>query len=212
MTPPPDVASALAKIGVAEPTVAALTAYVLTLEKWRQRINLIGPASLEDVWRRHVLDAAQIWPQIDQTDARILDLGSGAGLPGLVLSILGAEDVTLVDSDQRKAVFLREAARAAGVKPLVIADRFDAALADRAGQYGIVTARAVASVEKLAPIIVKALRPGGYALLHKGAQAEKELTEAEKSWTLQYALTPSITGGGGQIVKIWDIARHDRRS
>jgi 16S rRNA (guanine527-N7)-methyltransferase len=209
MKPPANVVSALESLGIGQGQVAGLEAYVQTLDKWRQRINLVGPGSLDDIWTRHVLDSAQAWPLIANPSAPVLDLGSGAGLPGLILAILGAEDVTLVDSDQRKAVFLREAARAAGVKPKVIADRFDATLVGREGQFGVVTARAVASVEKLLPVIEKALRPGGYALLHKGAQAEKELTEAQKSWTLQYALTPSITGGGGQIVKIWDIAQHD---
>lgn len=212
MNPPSDVAIAFDTLGVTDEATVRLSNYVATLDKWRQRINLIGPCSVEDIWRRHVLDSAQAWPHIAQPDAPLLDLGSGAGLPGLIMSILGAGNVTLVDSDQRKAVYLREAARAAGVKPRVIADRFDKALLGEAGQYRVVTARAVASVSNLMPILSHALQPGGYALLHKGEQAEKELTEAQKSWTLQYALTPSITGGGGQIVKIWGIAQHDRYS
>ncbi len=212
MSPPKDVLNALTKLGVSDSAFEGLTTYVAVLDKWRQRINLIGPGSIDDIWRRHVLDSAQAWPHISAKDGPLLDLGSGAGLPGLIFSILGARNVTLVDSDQRKAVFLREAARAAGVKPCIVAKRFDVALSNEAGAYDVVTARAVASITKLMPILTKALKPEGYALLMKGAQAEKELTEAQKSWTLQYALTPSITGGGGQIVKIWGIAQHDRGS
>jgi 16S rRNA (guanine527-N7)-methyltransferase len=212
MSPPKDVLNALTKLGVSDTAFQGLTTYVAVLDKWRQRINLIGPGSIDDIWRRHVLDSAQAWPQITETDGPLLDLGSGAGLPGLIFSILGASNVTLIDSDQRKAVFLREAARAVGVKPRIVAQRFDAALSNEAGSYDVVTARAVASITKLMPILRKALKPEGYALLLKGAQTEKELTEAQKSWTLRYALTPSITGGGGQIVKIWGIAQHDRGS
>ena len=212
MSPPKDVLNALTELGVSDTAFERLTTYVAVLDKWRQRINLIGPGSVDDIWRRHVLDSAQAWPQIAEADGPLLDLGSGAGLPGLIFSILGASNVTLVDSDQRKAVFLREAVRAAGVKPRIVAQRFDAALSNEAGSYDVVTARAVASIAKLMPILRKALKPEGYALLLKGAQAEKELTEAQKSWTLRYALTPSITGGGGQIVKIWGIAQHDRGS
>ena len=212
MTPPKDVLKALTKLGCSSTDFDGLTAYVTVLDKWRQRINLIGPGSIDDIWRRHVLDSAQAWPHILEKDAALMDLGSGAGLPGLIFSILGASDVTLVDSDQRKAVFLQEAARAAGVKPRVVAKRFDSALSLEARQYSVVTARAVASITSLMPVLSKALKADGYALLHKGAQAEKELTEAQKSWTLHYALTPSITGRGGQIVKIWGIQQDDRGS
>ena len=201
LLPPDDVERALRGLGVTDATLAALTVYVETLEKWRKKINLIGPASVEEVWRRHVLDSAQAWPLITDPKQSILDLGAGAGFPGLVLDIMGAEDVTMVDSDQRKAVFLREAAQ-----------RFDAALAAEQRRYGVVTARAVARLEGLLPVLERALEPDGYAVLHKGAQADEELTEARKSWTMQSTAHPSITGGGGVLLKIWGIRRRDTGS
>ncbi|MGZ0186720.1 MAG: 16S rRNA (guanine(527)-N(7))-methyltransferase RsmG [Alphaproteobacteria bacterium] len=212
LLPPDDVERALRGLGVTDATLAALTVYVETLEKWRKKINLIGPASVEEVWRRHVLDSAQAWPLITDPKQSILDLGAGAGFPGLVLDIMGAEDVTMVDSDQRKAVFLREAARAAGVNPRIIPQRFDAALAAEQRRYGVVTARAVARLEGLLPVLERALEPDGYAVLHKGAQADEELTEARKSWTMQSTAHPSITGGGGVLLKIWGIRRRDTGS
>lgn len=209
MSPPVDVARALLDLGIHEERFAGLCAYVELLDRWRQRINLIGPGDVDDIWRRHVLDCAQLWPLIDDPTKSVLDLGAGAGLPGLILAILGAEDVTLVDSDQRKAVFLREAARAACVRPRVVAERFDRALELEARRYDIVTARAVATLTNLAPVLHKALVSGGYALLHKGGRVEKELTEARKSWTLQTKLIPSITDTGGRVVKMWDLSPYE---
>jgi len=206
--PPGDVADALAAIGVDPDRLSRLEAYVAALDRWRQRINLVGPTDVDGLWRRHVLDSAQLWPLLDDPSRPLIDLGTGAGLPGLVLAILGAADATLVDSDQRKAVFLREAARAAGASPRIVAKRFDAALAAEGQRFGVVTSRAAAPLPRLAPVLAAALAPGGYALLHKGAQAEKELTEARKSWRMQIAEVPSITGSGGVILKIWGLERH----
>ena len=135
----------------------------------------------------------------------LLDLGSGAGLPGLILSILGVADVTLVDSDQRKCVFLAQAAREAGVRPTILPKRFDAALAGREGAFGIVTGRAVAPLSRLAPVLKTALTADGYALLHKGASYRNELTEAQKSWTMRVLEIPSMTGSDGVLLKIWGL-------
>ncbi len=207
--PPDDVRVALEGLGIDAARIEKLAAYVALLDVWRRRINLIGPADQDEIWRRHVLDSAQAWSYLTNPTAPLLDLGSGAGLPGLILASLGATDVTLVDSDQRKAVFLREAARTLGLTVQVIAARFDRALAESGRRYDVVTARAVAPLVRLAPILADALTPDGYALLHKGAQVEKELTEARKSWTMQSAEYPSITGSGGRLIKIWGLARHD---
>lgn len=206
--PPPDIAEVLAAWGVDEARCAALGRYVAILDRWRRRINLIGPGDADVIWRRHVLDSAQAWPHIEDPAAPLLDLGSGAGLPGLILSILGAGDVTLVDSDQRKAAFLREAARETGVRPRIVAARFDAALAGGSGVYRTVTGRAVAPLPRLAPILAQALAPAGYALLHKGAQVEKELTEVRISWTMRHTLIPSITGSDGVLAKIWGLQQN----
>ena len=208
ISPPPDVAKVLADWGVDDAGMAALGRYVAILDRWRQRINLIGPGDVTAIWRRHVLDSAQAWPHLADPAAPLLDLGSGAGLPGLILAILGAEDVTLVDSDQRKAAFLREAARETGVRPRILAARFDVALAGHEGAFLAVTGRAVAPLPRLAPVLARALAPAGYALLHKGAQVEKELTETRISWTMRHTLIPSITGSGGVLAKIWGLQRN----
>ena len=108
-----------ARFDVPRETLASLLAYVALLEKWQHRINLVSSATLPDIWRRHILDSAQLIPHLPLVPARqrlhILDIGSGAGFPGLVLAILGVGHVQLVESNQRKAVFLQTVIRELGV-------------------------------------------------------------------------------------------------
>ena len=101
-------------LGVSRETLDRLQAYLDLLARWQQRINLVGASTLADPWRRHVLDSAQLWRWWPDRARVLADLGSGAGLPGLVLAVLGAPVTHLVESDRRKAAFLREAARATG--------------------------------------------------------------------------------------------------
>ncbi len=210
--PPSDVVHDLEGLGISRKEIDRLGRYLSVLERWRHRINLIGPASHSDIWRRHILDSAQAWPVLrsKQSSDAVIDLGSGAGFPGIVLACLGATPMTLVDSDQRKAVFLREAARHVEVNVRVIPERFDKALRqDMVGAFQVVTGRAVAPLARLAPFIYRALSADGIALLHKGAQVEKELTEAMKNWTMNYELIPSITSEDGVLIKIWCLKPND---
>ena len=112
-------------MNVSRETLDRLIRYVDLLTAWNARINLVGRNSMGDVWRRHILDSAQLYPHIPQGTRLLIDLGSGAGLPGLILSILGLAEVHLVESDVRKAVFLREAARVTRAATTVHALRVD---------------------------------------------------------------------------------------
>lgn len=208
MAPPADVIAALERLQIEPAAIERLAIYVDMLERWRKRINLVGPTTIDGLWRRHVLDSAQLWPCLSDRQAPLLDLGSGAGLPGLILALLGHADVTLLDSDRRKTVFLMEAARAAGVQPKIVADRFDHFLQRADERYAIVTARAVAPIIRLAPILADALAPEGYALLLKGAKAQDELTEAQESWSVHWESIPSITECESVVLKLWGIQRH----
>jgi len=209
MTPPADVLAALRSLGIDDARIASLGVYVEVLNRWRQSINLIGPAGIDEIWRRHVLDSAQLWPHVSDPDAPILDLGAGAGLPGLILSILGARRVTLADSDQRKAAFLRAAAKACGVTPVVAVGRFDALFKQRPRNFQMVVGRAVAPLPRLLPTVAATVSATGFALLHKGKTHRAELTEAQKSWTMQVEAIPSITADLAVLLKIWEIDRRD---
>src|SRR5215470_958442 len=108
---PEDFAGA---IPVSRETLARLEAYAALLAQWSARINLVGRDTLADLWRRHILDSAQLYPFVPGSARNLIDFGSGAGLPGLVLAILGIPNVELIEADSRKSAFLREAARVTG--------------------------------------------------------------------------------------------------
>jgi 16S rRNA (guanine527-N7)-methyltransferase len=141
---------------VSRETLQRLTAYVDLLIAWNARINLVGPRTLGDVWRRHILDSAQLRPLIPTSTRSLVDLGSGAGLPGLILAILGVSTAHLIEADSRKCAFLREAARLTGTTIVLHAKRFE----DVPGfAADVVTARACAPLAKLldhaAPFIAR---------------------------------------------------------
>src|SRR5262249_24184315 len=112
--------------GVSRETVTRLEAYAGLLRRWSGRINLVGRNTLGDLWRRHFLDAAQLRPLISEKARSLVDLGSGAGFPGLVLAILGVPGVELIESDKRKAVFLREVARITNAPVKIVDSRIEA--------------------------------------------------------------------------------------
>jgi 16S rRNA (guanine527-N7)-methyltransferase len=192
---------------VSRETLARLEAYAALLTKWQNGINLVGSRSLEDLWRRHMLDSAQVWPLIDPKVESITDLGSGAGFPGLVLAIVGGDaspTVSLIESDVRKGVFLNEVIRVTGANARVITARIEEQPVPPAE---IVCARACARLPDLLDYSVPMLRPDGAALFLKGETAEEELTEADKDWTMSVIRHPSRSNPGSQILEIRDIRR-----
>ena len=193
-----------AATGTDSATMARLTTYAETLVKWQARINLVGPDTLPDLWHRHMLDSAQLLPLIPKSAKRLVDLGSGAGFPGLVLAILGAPDVHLVESDARKAAFLREAARLTATPIAVHVARIEA-LAPLGAD--VVTARALAPLGKLLNWAVPHLAPGGVCLFLKGKSGEDELTEAGKEWIISCDRSPSRTDPAGVILQLREVCR-----
>ncbi len=192
------------RYGVSRETVARLTAYVELLAKWQPTINLVGSDTLADPWSRHVLDSAQLLPLIPPTARRLVDLGSGAGFPGLVLAVMGAPDVHLIESDGRKCAFLREAARITGTAVTVINKRIEQVPPLAAD---VVTARALAPLSRLLDWAVPHLGPGGVCLFLKGRGAEDELTATAKEWNIALDRVPSLTDPGGIVLQIREVAR-----
>ena len=113
------------RLHVSRETLKRLTVYLELLRRWQRAINLVGPATLVDPWRRHFLDCGQLAARIPAGAASLVDLGSGAGFPGMVLAILGVREIDLIESDRRKAQFLREVARATGTSVRVHAERIE---------------------------------------------------------------------------------------
>ncbi|KAA5606249.1 hypothetical protein F1188_07460 [Roseospira marina] len=181
---------------IPETALDRLTTLLELLETWTRRINLVGPATVPDAWARHVLDSARLVPLIPPGTTRLADLGSGAGFPGLVLAILGASDgvsdgapldVHLVESDQRKVAFLREAARVTDTPVTLHAQRIEAVAPLEAA---VVTARALAPLPDLLPLVTRHLTPEGVALLPKGRTAADELTACADQWIMRVDRCP----------------------
>ncbi len=195
-----------AATGVSRETVTRLETYLSLLKKWQARINLVGGATLDDVWRRHVLDSAQLAPLLPSDGKVVVDLGTGAGFPGLVLALVAGRHVHLVESDQRKAVFLREAARACAAPVTVHAARIESLPPFEADA---ITARALAAVPKLLHLGVPHLKKYGILLLLKGQSVDRELTESRKTWKLTAEIFESRTDPSGRVLRIGEVSRHD---
>ncbi|HWK46855.1 MAG TPA: 16S rRNA (guanine(527)-N(7))-methyltransferase RsmG [Stellaceae bacterium] len=191
-----------ASTDVSRETLDRLRCYADLLVKWNARINLVGPATLTDLWRRHILDSAQLVPLLPETARIVVDLGSGAGLPGLILAALTRQrgmTVHLIEADQRKCAFLREAARLTEVPVRIHACRFDAAPSIAAD---VVTARAVAPLSALLGHAERFLTPSGACLFLKGGQSAHEVREAQAHWPIRVRERPSHSDPTGVILQI----------
>jgi len=186
---------------VSRETFLRLESYVELLKKWQEKINLVSKATLPVIWTRHILDSAQLIDYIDK-DKKIMDLGSGAGLPGVVLSIMGIEPITLIESDLRKATFLQEAIRVTECKANVIAKRVEKL---DASEVDIVTARAFAPTKTLLTLTQNLRSESTTLLLLKGRSVREELEEAKTEWEFEAKLHPSKVETESYIVEIRNI-------
>jgi 16S rRNA (guanine527-N7)-methyltransferase len=192
---------------VSRETLERLSVYADLLTRWQSRMNLVGASTLADLWRRHMLDSAQLFPRLPDPRKPIADLGSGAGFPGLVLAVMGAGDVHLVESNARKCAFLREVIRATGARATVHNARIEAFAGTR--NFDVVTARACAPLTLLLEFAEPLLSASGICLFLKGAGANKELTEAEKKWKIELDRFASITEKNGCVLQIGNISRRE---
>ena len=159
-----------------------LRAYAGLLARWTQRINLVSRTDEAEIWPRHVLDSLRLLPLIPPGTARGIDLGSGAGLPGLVLALASGIPFDLVEADRRKAAFLTEAQRLTEAPVEVHCARIEAL---RLAPAPLVTARALAPLPALLDLAEPLLAPGGVCLFPKGARVEQELEEARRRWRMR---------------------------
>lgn len=189
--------------GVSRETEARLAVFAQLLLRWTGRINLIAAADRPRLWERHIADSLQLVPLLPPV-ARAIDLGSGGGFPGLVLAIATGIAFDLVEADQRKAAFLREAARATAAPVTVHAARIESL---RLAPAGLVTARALAPLPRLLGWAAPLLAPGGILLLPKGAGAADELTAARAEWHMTARAVPSRTDPAATILHLSDLRR-----
>jgi 16S rRNA (guanine527-N7)-methyltransferase len=207
---PPDLSAdrraALALTPVSRETAARLDRFVALLLDWQRKINLVAPSTLPHLWTRHVADSLQLLTLAPGAKTW-LDLGSGSGFPGVAIAC-GLADipgcrVELVESNARKAAFLREAVRILGLSAVVHCARIeDFVLRGGSEPADIVTARALAPLPRLLDYAAPALQRGAQGLFPKGQDVEAELTEAAKSWSIAVELVPSRTDPQGRIVVV----------
>jgi 16S rRNA (guanine527-N7)-methyltransferase len=203
-------AVALNQDSVSRETWNRLDRLVERLLQVQQHTNLVAKSTLPHVWTRHVADSLQLLA-LEPGAMRWIDIGSGAGFPGLVIACaladtVGAE-VHLVESTQKKANFLRDCANALGVPAIVHARRIEDFGKVNKRAFDVVTARAVAPLDKLLGYAIPLLKRGGVGLFPKGQDVEAELTTASKSWTIEADLIPSKTDPRGRIVRVHRAAK-----
>jgi 16S rRNA (guanine527-N7)-methyltransferase len=210
-----DRARALALTPVSRETSARLDRFVALLLKWQKTTNLVAASTLDEVWTRHVADSLQVLSFAPDA-RRWIDLGSGAGFPGLVIACALADvpgaKIHLVESNAKKAAFLREAQRATGAPALVHAQRITDFMKTFDEPVDLVTARALAPLKDLVRYAEPFLKKDATALFLKGQDVEAELTEATKYWEIRTSLVPSKTSAGGRIVVISSAELRRRQS
>ena len=198
----------------AAPQISALATerlqiFVGLLAKWNAAINLVSPASLAEVWTRHVADSAQVLDVAPIRSARWLDMGSGAGFPGIVIALITADtpnpvEMTLVESDRRKAAFLSTVSRETGVPMIIQAARIEAVAPQNADT---VSARALAPLVKLCSFAERHLAPHGAALFLKGGHYDAEIAEARRTWSFALDIRRSSTDPAGVVLIMKDLRR-----
>ena len=195
-------------VNVSRETFIKISIYQKLLEKWNKSINLVGKSTIENGWERHFLDSAQLWPESTEFECWV-DIGSGAGFPGLLIAIIASElrpdaKFHLVESDARKCAFLRNVSRETKVPVKVHNCRIENF---HETQADLLTARALAPLDKLLGYAEKILDPAGECLFLKGKDCDRELEQAYMNWDFKLERKPSIVQGDSSVLRIGDIRR-----
>ena len=196
-----------AQVSVSRETLVRLEAFVALLHKWQPKLNLVGASTLPDLWNRHMLDSAQVFAALPP--GQILDAGTGAGFPGMVLAIMAKDDdergpVHLVESDGRKCAFLTEVVAATEAKAIIHNRRVEEM---PPFPVASVVARALAPLDRLLPLVEKFLTPEAHGFFLKGRGAHEELTEARKDWKFVVERIQSVTDPTGVILHLTEVRR-----
>jgi 16S rRNA (guanine527-N7)-methyltransferase len=206
-------AEVLAAFDVSRETAARLDRFAALLLSWQKKINLIGASTVSSLWCRHIGDSLQLLSLVhtERQAAIWVDLGSGAGFPGLVIACALADvegaQVHLIESNAKKAAFLREAIRETAAPATVHAGRIEELGSRLAPVADVVTARALAPLTELLRLAEPFLTNGAQALLLKGQDVDAELTEAARYWNIEADIVPSRTSAKGRILIVRGLSR-----
>jgi 16S rRNA (guanine527-N7)-methyltransferase len=183
-------------------TESRLRAFAALLRRWNSTLNLIAPRDIDVLWDRHIADSLQLVPLVPHGVTRGIDLGTGGGFPGLVLAIATGVPFDLIESDRRKASFLRTAVLETRAPASVHCCRIEQAAVPPAP---LLTARALAPLPRLLPMVARLLTEDGICLLLKGAKVREELETAERDWTMTVERTPSRTSADGVVLRLTNL-------
>ena len=200
---------------VGETAMTRLIAYEAHIRRWQKAVNLVAPRTLDDIWHRHFADSAQLAALIPEETRTLVDLGSGAGLPAIVLAILFLSQasrpppaITLIESDQRKAAFLRDVARTVEIEVQVLSTRIESdATVHAVGKADAITARALAPLERLFPLAFPYCSASSVCVFPKGRDARSEIERAARDWSFDHELVPSLTDSAAHIAVIRRLRR-----
>ena len=197
-------------LNVSRENMERLSIYAERLKRWNTRINLVSTASMTDLWRRHILDSAQLIDHLPPQATKIVDLGTGAGFPGLVLAILSEHRTHLIEADTRKAAFLVEVARLTEASASVHMARIEDL---EPFPVDVITARALAPLPRLldiaAPILEISVDRIPICLFLKGAKWREELTTAQKEWKIRANSFASISDPTGRVMVLDNVSRKE---
>ncbi|MBS0271334.1 MAG: 16S rRNA (guanine(527)-N(7))-methyltransferase RsmG [Proteobacteria bacterium] len=179
-----------------------LKIYQALLEKWQKKINLVAPSTTPHLWERHFKDSLQLISHLPQVHSSLLDLGSGAGFPGLVLAISQCHNlsVTLIESDVKKCLFLENVSRETNIPVVVINERIENLEGKLKGD--IITARGLAPLSLLINYALPLMKPESFCLFLKGKEYESEINEAKKKWEFELEIFESLTDSRARILKL----------
>ena len=192
---------------VSRETMDRLEIYAGLLVRWNSTINLVSKNTINQMWKRHFLDSAQLWSHIPRDTKTLVDIGSGAGFAGLVLAIIGMEKkpdmkVTIIESDTRKCAFMRSVSRETNLDVQIITKRIEEVTDIEAD---VVTARALGTVSQLLEYSKNILKDNGVCLFLKGNACSDELKIAKESWVFLSSQSQSITHAAGCVLRLMEI-------
>lgn len=195
------------ELDVSRETISLLEKFQSLVIEWQPKLNLISPKDLPNLWQRHIIDSIQLATHIASdcpaSTPNCLDMGSGAGFPGIILSLLGYK-LTLVEADAKKCVFLREAKRILGIDCQIIHSRLEDV---QSNKYDVVTSRALANLTKLFEYSEKFVSRETILVLPKGKSWSEEIKDARANWEFEFKAKPSITSDDAKILVINHLVR-----
>lgn len=192
-----------AATNVSRETLARCEAYVELLKDWNTRMNLVARSTIDDVWHRHMLDSAQIFPLLPKGAKVLVDMGSGAGFPGVVMALMGIPEVHLIESTGKKTSFLHAVAEKTGLPLKIHNERIEKLERIKAD---VVTARALAPLDKLIGYAQRFAGPETTHIFLKGQHVGDELTNAHKIWKMTVDQRPSITDPRGSVLSVCEVS------